>query len=483
MKRRSLLLALLLPMALALAPVTGWSMTEKKEIEIGQAMHKEILEKIPVYENPPLADYVSRIGMRLARDSDRPGLRYTFTVLDSPDMNAFATPGGFVYVNRGLLLYMQSEAELAAVLAHEIAHITERHASRQDVMAKTSSVASLALGVLAAIGTGSGTVGSLAHDAAATAGTAMVRGYGRDMELEADREGAKFMQRSGYDPMAMVEVLSALKEQESFARTQAKAEGRQPTTYHGVFSTHPRNDQRLQEVIAAAGKLPAGGALPEDPDEFRRVTDGMKFGERRGSAAVVDSRYYNGKMGFTVAFPTGWRVLNRATTVVADAVDGQARLQMTVRRAMPEMSPAEFAANLLELKGGSDARDITANGVKGYMARYPALPGSALRRIGVVYHGPYAYVFEGRSANVALAGLHDALFVAAIGSFRTLAGADRDAVLALQVRYIRAEPGMTFAELAASSPLKSYAQEQLRLLNGAYPKGEPRPGEWIRIVQ
>lgn len=481
MKRLFILFSVVL--AVALAPAAGWSMSERKEIEIGRAMHQEILEKLPVYENPPLADYVSRIGLRLARDSDRPGLQYTFTILDSPDMNAFATPGGYVYVNRGLLLYLQSEAELAAVLAHEIAHITERHASRQDVMAKTSSVASLALGVLAAIGTGSGTVGSLAHDAAATAGTAMVRGYGRDMELEADREGAKFMQRSGYDPMAMVEVLSALKEQESFARTQAKAEGRQPATYHGVFSTHPRNDQRLQEVIAAAARLPAGGALPEDPDEFRRITEGMKFGERRGSAALVDSRYYNGKMGFTVAFPTGWRVVNRATTVVADATDGQARLQMTVRRAVPEMSPAEFAANLLELKGASDAREAGAGGVRSYMARYAAVSGSALRRIGVVYFGPYAYVFEGRSASAALAGLHDALFVATIGSFRPLAGADRDAVLALQVRYVRAEPGMSFAGLAASSPLKTYAEEQLRLLNGAYPKGEPRPGEWIRVVQ
>lgn len=316
--------ALLLILLMAVVPSGGWAMSEKKEIAIGREMHREILAKIPVYEHAALGAYVTRIGSRLARDSDRPGLGYTFTVLDSPDINAFATPGGFVYLNRGLLLHLQSEAELAAVLAHEIAHITERHASRQDVMSKTSSVASLALGVLAAIGTGSGAVGSVAQDAAATAGTAMVRGYGRDMELEADREGAKFMQRSGYDPLAMVEVLGALKEQESFARVRARAEGRQPSVYHGVFSTHPRNDQRLQEVVTAAAKLPPGAAPVIDADEFRRVTDGMKFGERRGAAAVVDGRYYNGKMGFTVAFPTGWQVVNRATTVLAeDPVGGR----------------------------------------------------------------------------------------------------------------------------------------------------------------
>ena len=241
--------------ALWLAPATAMAMSEKKEIGIGREMHQEILAKIPVYANAAVADYVGRIGQQLARDSDRPGLEYTFTVLDSPDINAFATPGGYVYINRGLLAYLQSEAELAAVLAHEIAHITERHASRQDVMAKTSSVASLALGVLAAIGTGSGAVGGVAQDAASSAGTAMVRGYGRDMELEADREGAKFMHRSGYDPLAMIEVLGALKEQESFARLRAKEAGRKPAVYHGVFSTHPRNDERLKEVIAAAGTM------------------------------------------------------------------------------------------------------------------------------------------------------------------------------------------------------------------------------------
>jgi predicted Zn-dependent protease len=111
--------------ALWLAPATAMAMSEKKEIGIGREMHQEILAKVPVYANAAVADYVGRIGQQLARDSDRPGLEYTFTVLDSPDINAFATPGGYVYINRGLLAYLQSEAELAAVLAHEIAHITE----------------------------------------------------------------------------------------------------------------------------------------------------------------------------------------------------------------------------------------------------------------------------------------------------------------------------------------------------------------------
>jgi len=481
MKTRARTAALLL--ALLLAPAAGWSMSQAKEIEIGQQMHKEILAKMRVYDNAAVSGYVGRIGQELARNSDRPELEYTFTVLDNPDANAFATPGGYVYVHRGLIVYLQSEAELAAVLAHEIAHVTERHASRQDTMSKASSVASVALGVLAAIGTGSGAVGGVTQDAASTAGTAMVRGYGRDMELEADRMGAEFMHRAGYDPMAMVEVLGALKEQENFERVRAKAEGKKAVGYHGVFSTHPRNDERLKEVVAAAGGMSPGAGRAVDPEEFRRVTEGMKYSEQPRAAAVIDNRYYNGKMGFTVAFPTDWRVANRASSVLAGPNRDDTLLEMSVKRAMPEMTPAEFASAMLNLQGGNRGEQIGDGAVKGYTALYPGAAGAPARRVAVLYFGPYAYVFEGRTGNAALAAFYDTMFLSAIRSFRPMSGADRDAVLGIDLHYVRAEPGMSFASLAASSPVKPWAEEQLRLVNGYYPRGEPQPGEWIKIFR
>ena len=173
----------------------------------------------------------------------------------------------------------------------------------------------------------------------------LVRGYGRDMELEADREGAKFMHRNGYDPLAMIEVLGALKEQESFARSRAKEAGRKPAVYHGVFSTHPRNDERLKEVIAAAGEMSPGAQRAIDADEFRRVTEGMKFSEQPRAAAVIDNRYYNGKMGFTLAFPTGWKVVNRASTVLAGPERDNTMLQMSVKRAPPSNQPCQVSGD------------------------------------------------------------------------------------------------------------------------------------------
>jgi predicted Zn-dependent protease len=481
MKR--LVAALLLPLALGLLAPGAGAMSEAKEAEIGRKMHDEILAKMRVYENPAVADYVTRIGQSLARNSDRPDVNYTFTLLDSQDINAFATPGGYIYVNRGLLAYLDSEAELAGVLAHEIAHITERHASRQDWMNKGSGVAAAVVGILAAVGTGSGAVGSVTQDAASMAGTAMVRGYGRDMELEADREGARFMHKTGYDPQAMLEVLGALKDQESFARLRAKKEGKQPVGYHGVFSTHPRNDERLKEVIAAAGKLDDGKQRDARAEAFRRVTEGLKFSEQARAAAVVDNRYYNGKMGFTVAFPTDWKVVKRASTVMAGPNRDNTILQMAVKRALPEMGPEEFAASMLGLSSPRDGEGIEGEGIDGFTALYAQPGGAPARRVAVLYYGPYAYVFEGRTANPALAPFYDTMFLSTIRGFRPMDAKDRDAVLGINIHYIEAPVGITFATLAETSPVKPWGEEMLRLINGYYPTGEPEPGEWIKVFR
>lgn len=478
------------PLGLALCLTVGlgtgspsWSLSERKEIEIGREMHQQILASIPVYDNAAIQQYVARIGQKIAANGDRPELEYTFTVLDSPDINAFATPGGYVYVNRGLLAYLDSEAQLAAVLSHEIAHITERHASQQDWMSKTSSVASAILGAIVAIQTGSGAAAGATQDAASMAGTAMVRGYGRDMELEADRVGARFMHASGYDPQAMIEVIGILKDQESFMRLRSRSEGKQPVSYHGVFSTHPRNDQRLREVVAAAGTLDSGQIKSLDPAEFRGITEGMKFSEQKRASAVIENRYYNAKLGFTVAFPSDWKVVSRASSVLAGPNRDSTLLRMAVKRADATVPPQDFARKALALGDAVDGEAFGAPDFQAWTAREPADSGKPARRIAVIYFGANAYVFEGRTGNATLAQFYDSMFLSSIRSFRPMSGADRDEMLGIKLHYIRAPEGATFARLAEISPVTPYAEEQLRLVNGYYPNGEPQTGEWIKIFR
>ncbi len=187
----------------AVNPATGKSdfvmMSEQQELGMGARYNQEILKQFPRYNDEKLQAYVQRVGERVARSSHRSNLQYHFTVIDSPDINAFALPGGYIYIHRGLIAYLGSEAELAAVLGHEVGHVTARHSVRQQSQASAWNI----LGQAVAIGTGVGAAGDLAN----VLGTAFVRGYGRDMELEADGLGAQYLARAGYDPTAMIQVV------------------------------------------------------------------------------------------------------------------------------------------------------------------------------------------------------------------------------------------------------------------------------------
>ncbi|MEY4931686.1 MAG: hypothetical protein RLZZ403_6, partial [Pseudomonadota bacterium] len=209
-------------------PVTGRPnlafMSEADEIRIGQQMHPQVLQQYGAYDDPKIQAYVNEIGQRLVVKSHRSNLKYTFTVLDSDEVNAFATPGGYIYITRGIMAYLNSEAELAAVVGHEIGHVAARHAVRQQSQSSIAGVGAIAVGIL----TGSGDLANLTGEAA----TALVRGYGRDMELEADRLGAENITAIGFSSENMVDVVRLLKNQEMFEVDRARREGRQPKIYH-----------------------------------------------------------------------------------------------------------------------------------------------------------------------------------------------------------------------------------------------------------
>lgn len=451
-------------------PATGGAsvvvMSQGKEVQIGEEMHREILKEGGAYDDAELQAYVTRVGQRLAAVADRPGTTFTFTVIDSPDINAFATPGGYVYINRGLLAYLSSEAELAGVLGHEIAHVTARHAARQRAGSITTSVVAVTAGVL----TGSRDI----MDSAGMYGTELVRGYGREHELEADGLGARYMHLAGYEPEALLRVIGVLKDQEQFARLNARAAGKPAGTYHGLYATHPRNDQRLQTVIQAANQLDSGQVLedPAVPGEFQRRTDGLPWGPR---ATREDDRYYHNKLAFSFAHPPGWQVQSGSSAIIASAADGSASMSLTLKRPDPGQTPEQAlaAAAVGSLSGGAALEQA---GLEGYTAI--ASSGDAARRLAVINHN-WQFLFEGKADNFSAA---DGALLALIESFRPLHPQERQAGDQRFVRYIQVPRGATFASLAASIQIPE-AEARLRLLNGFYPRGEPRTGDWIKIIQ
>lgn len=266
----TLLFTLGLTTSCSVNPVSGKQdfvlMSNEQEIQLGNSLHKQTLQKQRPYNNPALQAYVNNIGQKLARQSHRNNIRYTFTVIDDPSINAFALPGGFIYITTGLMAYLNSEAQLAGVLGHEIGHVTARHSARQHSRATLTSV-------LASVVTNKVGNAQLIN----TLGVATIRGFGRKHELQADRLGSEYLARIGYKPENMIAVVGVLKAQEDFAKFLAKSEGKQPPSYHGTFSTHPSNDQRLKEVVLAARRFPTSGRLANNERGYLNRIQGLGY--------------------------------------------------------------------------------------------------------------------------------------------------------------------------------------------------------------
>lgn len=479
----ALLLSLTLPLAsCAVNPVSGKQdlvfMSEDREIELGKLLHPKILERYGgEYDDPAITSYVEKIGNRLAEESHRPHLIYHFTVLDTPQINAFALPGGYIYITRGIMAYMESEAELAGVIGHEIGHVTARHGVKQHTKGVLASV----LAVFATNATNS----PYADDLVNMLSVAIIRGYGRKHELEADRLGAEYTARSGRDPRGMLDILETLKDQEEFEIQLAEEQNRKPNVYHGLFSTHPKNDDRLQEVIGAAASLEDVEILPEDKEVFLRRLEGMTFGLQEREGVVRGNHFYHRDLGITFSFPQEWLISNQPSYILARNTSDTSMMIFTVEdRNLKRQTPRQFLEK--KLKGElSRPEPLSTARFKGYttLANFETPYGVRQGRVAVFFSGKKAYLFHVASRTEEEFERTSPLFMGSISSLRPLNKSDSDALKPLAISLIRTKPQDTFASLTKESAFSHHAEEQLRLLNGMYPRGEPKPGQLIKIVR
>lgn len=480
---RSLLLLTMLGLSFLLTgcatnPATGKSdlvfMSESQEIALGRQYHEQILKQYEPYEDAELQAYVQEVGDRVARVSHRSNLYYRFTVLDSPEINAFALPGGYIYIHRGLMAYMNSEAQLAAVLAHEVGHVTARHAVRRHTSQTLAGIATMAV----TIGTGYRELGDLAG----LAGQIATRGYGREHELESDGLGAEYLAQSGYDPNAMVEVIGVLKMQSEFAKQQAVESGEQPQAYHGLFATHPRHDTRLQEVVGRAGALAAGMQTEVGEQRFLQMMDGVEFGDSTRAGVRRRNHFYHKELAFALSFPEGWRIQNFPQAIVGHTVKKEGVVQVTVEDLNKRLSPIEFMQQRLGVKKMRAGKDIRQHGLDGYTAIIPAAGKAPLHRLAVLFYQQRAYVFRGWVGKGQSFDEMDGAFLASIGSFHPLRADERALAESLKIQVRKARRGDSFARLARSSRIPNHPESQLRLLNGMYPDGEISRGQMLKVV-
>lgn len=448
-------------------------MSEQQEIQMGEQAHKDVLKEYPALDNPALQAYVDAIGQNLARQSHRPNLKWHFTVVDSPDVNAFALPGGYIYITRGIMAYLNSEAELAGVVGHEIGHVTARHGVRQQSAATAAGVGAI-LGSILVPGMNNQAGASLLQ----TLAQAWTAGYGREHELESDRLGAQYLAKTGYNPQAMVEVIGVLKNQETFAAEQAKKEGRQARTYHGTFDTHPSNDARLQQVVGEAGKYAVANPR-EGRDAFLQKMDGVIFGDSPEQGVIRNNALLHEKLGLAMQFPPGWRVQNRPDRVTAVSAKGDALIELMAGPKGDQ--PLDTLQKGLKLDPG-------ARYDSGQLSGYPAAFVAGAQQgqpviVAAVVFGGGQYLIAGMTKDKTTYDRERATLRGAINSFHALTPAERQAAQPHHLRTVIAQPGTTMAGLARQSPLGEAAESQLRLMNDLYPSGEPRSGQRLKIVQ
>ncbi len=486
--RLYLRLLLLLPVVVlsgcAANPVTGESdfvlISESQELALGRKLHKEVLKEYERYDNPSLQAYVRKTGEEIAVKSHRDDLIYRFTVLDSMDVNAFAIPGGYIYITRGLLAHLNSEEELAAVLGHEIGHITARHSVRQYTASQAANIGYILGGILAPE-LRTNTLGNLYS----LLGTAIVRGYGREHELEADRLSAEYLAHTGRDPKAMITAIEVLKSHELLEKQVAKAENREPQTYHGLFSTHPDNDKRLQEVVNRAATLRIENRRITDPNDYLRRLAGMTYGPSAKEGILRGNHFYHGDLGFTLSFPEGWRVKNHPDRLVASSPDNDAKLQLSMTELNKRQSPQDFMRNRLGLKKLLREESLNINGLTGHtgFATTDTSWGSRLARFSVLFFNDRAYLLLSAVKNEDDPRLYNTPILNTVYSFHPLTESEKQLARELEIDLITAKEDTRFSDLARDSLLQDHGEERIRLLNGYYPNGEPRVGELLKVVR
>jgi predicted Zn-dependent protease len=506
MKTRSpiLLLATLLLAACASVtnPVSGQReltvMDEKSEIAAGAKAHQEVLKEYGVVKDAALQAYVDGVGQKLAAASHRAQLKWSFTVLDSPEINAFALPGGYIYITRGLMAYLDSEAELAGVLGHEIGHVTARHGAQQATRQAGAGVgvglATLG-GILVEMATGVPGIAQAAGGAAQVGAAGLIASYSRDQELQADQLGAEYLVRSHYDPANMVEVIQVLKDQERYAADAAKAAGRAAPPAPGWLASHPSNDQRLQQIRGTAKRLvdkqPAGWA-DEGRERYLKAIDGLTFGDGREQGVVRGRQFFHEPLGIAITAPPGFRIVNDSEQLllINDNTRDAALLMRLVPAELVRKTGASHEAILRQGLGATDGRSetLTLGGslpATHFVGRRRDAKGNVGTLDATIVSGPSGQVFLlarlARDAP-ALDRARPALREAEL-SFRPLSPADRAAARPWQLKLVP-YPAGGFAQLARGSPLTELPEQQLRLLNGAYAaQAEPKPGQRVKVVE
>jgi predicted Zn-dependent protease len=429
---------------------------EQQEIQMGQQADQEISATLGLYRDADLESYVQRLGQSLAAASERPGLPWAFRILDDASVNAMALPGGYNYVTRGLLAHMNSEAELAAVMGHEVGHVTAKHTVSQ-ISRQQAAQLGVALGMI--LSPELRNYGSLAD---VGLGLLFLK-YSRDHERQADSLGLRYTTKTGYDPRPMADVFATLER----VGNAENSGGRVP----GWLATHPSPEDRrarITQEIQALGTT--GGTV--DREEYMRRLDGLAFGENPREGFFQQNVFYHPDLRFRFAFPRGWNTSNTKQAVSAMSPQQDAVVVIT----MAEGGSAQTAARQFFSQSGikrGGARSGNINGLPAVVSEFAAATqqGTLQGLAAFLEFSGRAYQVLGYAPAERWSRQQGAVNEA-IGSFDRLTDPRLLEVQPARIRLVTVPAGMTVTEFARRYPSTVSAQA-LAVLNGVTDPNQP----------
>ena len=477
----ALALAATAPLALVgcgVNPATGEDkftafMSPAEERRIGAEEHPKLVEAFGgIHDDPALQRYVTSIGLLLQQTSEQPKPPFTFVVLDSPVVNAFALPGGYVHITRGLMALANDEAELAGVVAHEIGHVTARHSAERY---SHGLVAGLGAAILGAI-----VDDRIVTDLAQMAAGAYVKGYSRSQELEADTLGVRYLSRGGFDATAMSSFLGAMGAESALARKIAGKRGEDPLG--GLFASHPRTADRIR---AAAGAAQAKFRGERARALYLGKIDGMIYGDSPDQGFVRGRDFAHPVLRLAFTAPPGFRLRNGPEAVVGTHKSGAVMRFDGAALERPSISTRRYLTDVWAPDARlAEVERITVDGLEAVSATTRIDTKSGARDVRLVAIRVSAdqvsrFLFLTPPKQTRAFG---APFRRSVNSFRRLSEREAAALRPLRVRVIAVEPGETVDSLAARMAFEDFRSERFRVLNGLAPGARLRTGQLVKIV-
>lgn len=448
------------------------------EAQQGAEAHPQIVSEFGGSMSGPQADYVVGVGQNIAFQSglgNSPGA-FKVTLLNSSVNNAFAIPGGYVYVTRQLVALMNNEAELAAVLGHEVGHVAARHSAKRQQTAQQNALLGAIGQILSGVLLGDSSLGRLGQQISSTVPQLATLKYSRTQELEADGLGVQYLGTAGYDKRAMASLLASLAAQNSLDAQLQGRDARMPEW----ASTHPDPASRVQNALQLAGAA-NGGAT--NRDTFLTRVNGIVYGDDPHQGVIEGSRFIHPDLRLTFTAPQGYYMVNGAASVSINGNSGKAELS----RAAYNGNLETYVRQVFQKLGGTQQtlapqslKKTTINGI-------PAMVGTARVQNGEgqVDVVVYAYEFSGSQAfhfaaiaPAGQAGVFDPMY----SSLRRISATEAAAVTPRKVEVVTVRNGDTVASLASRMAYPESKETRFRVLNGLAAGDTLKTGQKVKLV-